>query len=79
MPDDVATEPVPLIDLFVDTTEIAHRLNVKPGTVHQWRQRHTDFPAPILELAIGPIWDWLTVKQWASSRSHATGPGRSDA
>lgn len=51
---------------IVDTEAIAERLGVKKGTVHQWRFRHDDFPAPDGNLSTGPIWRWSTVKTWAS-------------
>lgn len=51
---------------LVDVTEIARRLNVKPGTVHKWRLRGI-FPDPFQELTIGPIWFWRTVRSWAES------------
>ena len=50
---------------IVDTTEAAHRLGVKPDTIHQWRQRHPNFPPPHQTLTIGPIWKWGTIRQWA--------------
>lgn len=49
---------------LVDVTEIARRAGTSPGMVHQWRRRHADFPAPLVTLAIGPIWTWEPVKEW---------------
>lgn len=49
----------------VGITEIAMRLSVVPGTVRMWRTRHADFPAPMAELAMGPVWDWGAVLAWS--------------
>lgn len=48
----------------VGITELAQRAGVKPTTVHKWRERHDDFPSPVVELAMGPLWDWGEVEQW---------------
>ena len=56
------TEPK-LVDL-VGQNEIADRLGVKLGTVHMWRHRGL-FPEPEWQLAIGPVWRWLTIEVWA--------------
>lgn len=56
---------------IVDVTAIALRANTTPGTVHSWRNRHSDFPAPIVTLAIGPIWSWFHVEQWLAHRKGA--------
>lgn len=51
---------------LVSTPEIAERLNVKPMTVHVWRQRDLNFPAPDWSLGVGPVWKWATVEKWAT-------------
>ena len=51
------------VDL-VDLTEIALRAGTSVGTVQSWRQRHADFPAPLVRLAIGPVWDYPAVAEW---------------
>lgn len=51
------------VDL-VDMTEIARRHGTTVGTVRQWRNRHADFPPPVAELAIGPVWVWRDVAAW---------------
>lgn len=53
-------------DELVDVTAIAERLNVRPDTVHKWRQRHATFPAPFAQLAVGPIWLWPDVAAWST-------------
>lgn len=49
---------------IVSVTEIAQRAGTTPGTVHSWRRRHGDFPAPLAELAVGPVWSWPDVEAW---------------
>lgn len=61
---------------LVDVTEIAERLGTTPGTVHSWRRRHADFPAPIAALAIGPIWAWSEIERWAARPRVRTGRPR---
>jgi len=51
---------------LVGTAEIAGRFGLaQPETVHAWRRRHTDFPAPIARLKIGFVWYWPDVERWA--------------
>jgi hypothetical protein len=52
----------------VGVKEIAERLDIHQVVVSNWRARYKDFPAPIFELAMGPIYDWEEVKEWASKR-----------
>ena len=61
---------------LVDVTEIAQRHGTTPGTVHSWRRRHPDFPAPVAELAIGPVWEWPAVSAWLSQRRPQGRPPR---
>lgn len=53
-------------DDLVGVAEIAERLSVKTGVVHDWRRRHVDFPEPLLRLRMGYIWRWREVEAWAS-------------
>jgi hypothetical protein len=46
------------------TIEIADRYGASIRTVHRWRLR-PDFPAPLAELRIGPVWDMAAVAAWA--------------
>lgn len=59
----------------VGVAEIADRAGVKPNTVMVWRQRHDDFPAPIVELKMGPVWFWADVQPWVEAQKQR-GPGR---
>ena len=54
--------------MIVDVTEIARRANTTAGTIHSWRNRHADFPAPLVMLAIGPVWRWRDVERWLVKR-----------
>ena len=58
---------------IVDAAEIARRLSVRLGTVHQWRLRGIGFPEPFLRLDIGPIWIWSAVRAWAVSTGREIG------
>lgn len=49
---------------LVGTAEIAERAGVQLATVHSWRARHANFPAPVVRLATGPVWDWREVEAW---------------
>jgi hypothetical protein len=52
------------LELLVGMHEIAERAGVQRGTVLMWRQRYNHFPDPLLQLNIGPIWNWLDVEAW---------------
>lgn len=59
------TRKVAVEDL-VGAAEIAARLGMRQNhTVHEWRKRYADFPAPIAELAMGHVWSWTEVARWA--------------
>lgn len=60
----IATRAHQLDGYPVSVTEIAALAGTTPGTVHSWRRRHADFPAPLAELAIGPVWHWSDVAAW---------------
>jgi len=49
---------------LVGVAEIASRAGVAKATVMSWRRRHTDFPAPVVILAGGPVWGWPAVEAW---------------
>jgi hypothetical protein len=51
---------------LVGSAEIAARLGLAhPQTVHDWRQRHADFPSPVAVLTMGMVWNWPDVEHWA--------------
>lgn len=49
---------------LVGVAEIAERAGVAEATVHSWRRRRPDFPAPLARLAAGPVWDWTDIAAW---------------
>ncbi len=51
-------------ETIVSMTEIAERAGTTPGTVRTWRGRHADFPAPLADVASGPVWAWSDVERW---------------
>lgn len=51
-------------DNLVGVKEAAERAKVHPSTISKWRDRHSDFPKPITELASGPIWAWSEIADW---------------
>ena len=52
----------------VGIAEIAKRHGTTPGTIRSWRHRHDDFPAPIADLAMGPLFDWNDVQRFLGTR-----------
>lgn len=50
---------------LVGAAEIAARLGVGRQMVHQWRQRHEDFPEPVARLEQALVWHWPDVEAWA--------------
>ena len=55
-----STEPLPLVGLI----EIAMRAGVQRPAVSMWRKRHEDFPVPVAELKVGPVFWWPDVAAW---------------
>lgn len=51
---------------LVDITAIAERLSVPKDTVNKWRHRGL-LPDPDHPLAVGPVWEWDTIKYWAET------------
>ena len=61
---------------LVGVYEIAQRAGVTKGLVHKWRERHPDsFPAPVAELAAGPVWQWQQIEQWLAATGRAARTG----
>lgn len=54
---------------LVDMSAIAERAGTTLGTVKSWRNRHPDFPAPLVTLAIGPVFAWTDVGPWIAARA----------
>ena len=54
------------VEDLVGAAEIADRLGLaQPQTVHSWRRRYPDFPAPIAHLRTALIWSWPEIEHWA--------------
>ena len=58
-------------DDLVSVSEIAARTGHPVNTIQSWRRRHSDFPAPIAQLAAGPIWSWTPIKDWIDARDQS--------
>lgn len=59
-----------LIPDIVGVAELALRLGVRPNTIAVWRSRGQLLP-PDLELAMGPVWLWERVEEWARATGKA--------
>jgi predicted nucleic acid-binding protein len=58
-------------DDLVSVSEIAARTGHPVNTIQSWRRRHSNFPAPIAQLAAGPIWAWAPIKDWIDARDRS--------
>lgn len=64
---------------LVGSSEIATRLGLSHAeSVHTWRRRYPDFPAPAARLSAGFVWDWDDVAAWAV-RTGRSGNGGADS
>lgn len=53
-------------DKLVGAEELAERLHLSsPRRLHELRQRHPDFPAPLVILRRAMVWYWPDVERWA--------------
>lgn len=53
-------------EALVGTREIADRLGLAQAeTVHAWRRRHAEFPAPLACVSGTLVWHWPDVEAWA--------------
>ena len=59
-------------------TEISELLGVSRQRLSRLRER-PDFPDPIGELAVGPIWDLDAIEAWKGSGSRQSSAGRPSA
>ncbi len=53
---------------LVGLAELAQRAGTSTGYVRVLRRRHADFPAPVVELAMGPVWEYSVVEAWLAKR-----------
>jgi len=58
---------------LVDMTAIADRLDLPVTQVRGWRGRanRSDFPMPVVDLNIGPVWDMEDLYRWWRHRARA--------
>lgn len=66
----------PTLPVLVGASEVAELLDVSRQRVHQLRS-HSAFPAPLVEVAMGPLWDERAVEKF--SREWTRKPGRPPA
>lgn len=64
---------LPTLPELVGASEVGDMLGVSRQRVHQLRN-HTTFPAPLVEVAMGPLWDARAVEAFA--REWSRRPGR---
>jgi hypothetical protein len=60
---------------LVGMIEIAMRAGVRRAVVSVWRARYPDFPAPVAELAIGPVFVWAPVQAWLEDTGRRSDAG----
>ena len=53
---------------LVGTRELAEQFGVTPAAVSNWQARWSDFPDPLVRLAMGPVWDATTVVPYIAGR-----------
>ncbi len=59
---------------LVGAAEIAERLaDGHVQTVHSWRRRYPDFPAPVAQLRQAMVWSWPDVEAWHRGRTRGSG------
>jgi len=49
---------------LVGLYEFAKLAGVTPQAVSNWRNRYEDFPVPVAELRMSPIWTESQVRKW---------------
>lgn len=64
----------PTLPVLLGASEVAALLGVTRQRVHQLATEHPQFPAPLVRVAMGPLWDERAVEAFA--RSWARTPGR---
>lgn len=50
------------------SAEVAEMLGISKQNLVNWRARKPDFPLPIVELAMSPIWSRKAIREWAQAR-----------
>jgi hypothetical protein len=58
-------------EFLAGPAEISRVLGIAPNTVNAWRRRDNGFPAPVVQLKSGAIWDVREVIAWADRSGRA--------
>lgn len=53
---------------YVGIAEVAEMAEVTPSAVCNWRERYDDFPDPIVDLHLGPVFDKKDITKWLTNR-----------
>lgn len=61
--------------IVVGISEIAMRAGVQKPAVQNWRTRYPEFPKPLAELVVGPVWLWEDVEVWLKATRRRTNAG----
>ena len=69
------TPPSTAEPTLVGVAEISGLLHVPRSTVSMWDSRRAtnNFPEPVEDLAMGPVYRWSEVKAWAQDRIRRSG------
>lgn len=57
---------------YAGVSEVAAYFGVTKQVIGHWRNRNSDFPTPIAELNMGPVWHLCDIRDWA--RINERGP-----
>ena len=71
---EISNEP----ETYLGVTEVARELNVSRQRISELRQR-PDFPAPLVELAAGPVWRLSTLRRFVDGWDRKPGRPRDRA
>jgi hypothetical protein len=67
-------KPLPLVGLI----EIARYAGVRRPVVSSWRTRYSDFPRPVAELAVGPVFWEPDIARWLLATGRSVDQNRQD-
>jgi chromosome partitioning protein len=54
---------------LIGISEVAKVAGVSAAAVSNWRSRYTDFPAPLVEMQSGPVFDKTQILDWLNRRN----------
>ncbi len=60
-----------MVEEYGSVAEVAALAGVTKQVVSNWRKRHADFPEPVANLKMGPIFELATVRAWLATRTAA--------